>query len=143
MGAFCKAMLLIAACLHCANSSATTVKEGEKKQADCSNYIIRPEDIKCFNQVIVEQMIKNITNATNEKINAMEERVRQLEKTVNSSQVRWQHICKLYKPLLCILPLSSLFIRSSGLSRLEEQWLPQLRNLSSVSRQWTAYRSLL
>lgn len=128
MGALCYAMLLLAACLHCANSSATTVKEGEKKPADCSTYIIRPEDIekmgKCVNLAIIEQIINNITNATNEKINAMEKRVRQLEKTVNSSQVRWQHICKLFKLLLRILPLLPLFIRSSGLSRLEEQRLP-------------------
>ena len=128
MGAFCYTMLLLAVCLHCANSSATTVKEGEKKPIDCSSYIIRPEDIeqmgKCINQAIIDRIINNITNATNGKIKAMEERLQRLEKTINSSQVRWQHICKLFKPLLRTLLLSPLSIRSSGLSRLEEQWLP-------------------
>ena len=128
MGALCYTMLLLAVCLHCANSSANTVKEGEKKPVDCSAYIPRPEDIeklgKCIDQAIIDRIIKNITNATNGRIKAIEEKVQQLEKTINSSQVRWQHICKLFKPLLCTLPLSPLFIRSSGLCRLEEQRLP-------------------
>ena len=119
MGAFWCAILLLAIFLQCADSnSIATVKEGEKQPIDCSQYIIRPEDIdkmrNCFNQAIIDQIIKNVTDATNGKIKAMEEdelpkmksmfrkeleelkkKINELEKTINSSQTTWLHNCKL------------------------------------------------
>ena len=124
MGALCYAMLLLlAVLLHCADSTGVaTVKEGEKGPLDCSNYIVRPEDIekmgKCIDQAIIDRIIKNITDTTNGKIKTLENelpkmrssfnkelqqlrtKVQQLEKTINSSQAHWKHICKLFKLLL-------------------------------------------
>ena len=114
MGAFCLAILLLAIFLQCADSSSiASVKEGEQQPIDCSQYIIRPEDIdkmgKCFNQAIIDQIIKNVTDATNGKIKALEEdelpkmksmfdelkkKLNELEKTINSSQTTWLHNCK-------------------------------------------------
>ena len=136
-------MLLLAVCLHCANSSVSTAKEGESPPIDCSSYILRPEDVrkmtKCIDQAIIQQIIANITAATNKKMTALEselpkmkslftmelkelrKKVQLLEKKVNSS--RWHY--KLYESLFySFLPLLLLSIRSSGLSGLEEQRLP-------------------
>jgi len=132
MGAFCYAMILVAACLHCTSSRVVTaVQEG----IDCSKHTIKPGELQvmknCMSQAIIELIIKNVTEATTGEIKAIERKipsleaelchlrnkVHKLEKQINSSHTNCQcNNCKLsfYNILFIILLTSS--IRCSGLS---------------------------
>ena len=145
-------LLLAVLCQHSADSNVSTAKKGDKPPLDCSSYIVTPEDVekmtKCINQAMIEQIIKNITNATSKKIENLQSelpklkslfttevlelrnKVYQLEKKLNSS--RWP--CKLSKysfGSIYLLLLSS--TRPARLSGLEKQRFSCFRHLSSVS----------
>lgn len=120
MGAFFNVMLLLAACLHCANSKVATVKEEEEKkhEIDCSAYIIRPEDIakmsKCIDQAMINEIIKNVTEATNGKIRALEKQLprmkslftqelQELRDKVHQLEIRVNTSCKLLQVFILLI----------------------------------------
>lgn len=146
MGVISYPMLLLAICLHCANSRvATTVKDEEKKPIDCSHYLMRPEDMekmtKCFDNIIIQQIIANVTEATTKTIKGLEQelpqmrssftaqlqelknKVQQLENKINSSNCQCNKCKFLQVFVFCSLSFVTIF-RSSRLSRLEKQRLP-------------------